>query len=88
MKSRRIRTAEGEVIKVDKNTRANAEAVFFPEETVALDTLPMLPKGKLQWSMQVRPTIDGKTNLLNFIPMLRQMHEDDWDWIMYLFARQ
>lgn len=88
MKKRRIRLPDGQIITVDKNVRLNAESIFFPEQVSAPEALPILPKNKLQWSLQVRPTIDGKTNLLNYIPMLRQMHEDDWDWIMYLFARQ
>jgi hypothetical protein len=53
-----------------------------------LEELPQVPKNKLDWSLQVRTTIDGRTNILNYIPMLRQLHDDDWNWIMYLFARQ
>ncbi len=62
-----------------------ALAVTTEEE---IQELPELPKSKLDWSLKVRPTIDGLPNILRFIPMLRQRHEDDWSWIMDLWARQ
>ena len=51
-------------------------------------TLPDVPKTRLEWSLKVRPTIDGRKNIVNFMPMLQRLHEDDWGWIMIKFARQ
>jgi len=50
--------------------------------------LPKLPSSRLEWSLKVRPTIDGVLNIVQYLPMLQQLHEDDWSWIMLLFARQ
>lgn len=50
--------------------------------------LPELPQNRLEWSLKVRPTIDGIPNIVQFMPMLQRLHEDDWSWIMLKFARQ
>ena len=51
-------------------------------------TLPDMPKNRLEWSLKVRPTIDGRLNIVQFMPMLQRLHEDMWGWIMIKFARQ
>jgi len=50
--------------------------------------LPNVPTSRLEWSLKVRPTIDGIKNIVAFMPMLQRLHEDDWGWIMIKFARQ
>jgi len=50
--------------------------------------LPDVPTSKLEWSLQVRPTIDGRKNIVQYMPMLQRLHEDTWAWIMVKFARQ
>lgn len=57
-------------------------------ETLQQSVLPKVPDNRLDWTLKVRPTVDGKPNIVKFLPMLQQLHEDDWYWIMILFARQ
>jgi hypothetical protein len=69
-------------VEVIMGTKENAE------DTKKQLVLPEVPQDKLNWSLKVRPTVDGLTNILNYVPMLRQRHEDDWSWIMDIWARQ
>ena len=50
--------------------------------------LPDVPDNRLEWSLTVRPTIDGRKNIVQYMPMLQRLHEDNWGWIMIKFARQ
>jgi len=50
--------------------------------------LPEVPQSRLEWSLKVRPTIDGRKNIVQYMPMLQRLHEDNWGWIMVKFARQ
>jgi len=52
------------------------------------EILPQVPQSKLEWSLHVRPTIDGRKNIVQYMPMLQRLHEDNWSWIMVKFARQ
>jgi len=47
-----------------------------------------IPESRLEWSLQARPTIDGRKNIVQYMPMLQRLHEDNWGWIMIKFARQ
>jgi len=58
------------------------------EQEIQKETLPDVPQSKLEWSLQVRPTIDGRKNIVQYMPMLQRLHEDTWAWIMVKFARQ
>jgi len=58
------------------------------EQELQLQVLPNVPQSKLEWSLKVRPTIDGRNNIVQFMPMLQRLHEDTWSWIMVKFARQ
>ena len=54
------------------------------EQITVLD----IPKDRLEWSLKVRPTVDGIKNVVRHMPMLQRLHEDNWAWIMVKFARQ
>ena len=58
------------------------------EQKIRQLILPPVPKSRLEWSLKVRPTIDGRNNIVQYMPMLQRLHEDDWSWIMVKFARQ
>ncbi|MFV2016628.1 MAG: hypothetical protein ACC656_14455, partial [Candidatus Heimdallarchaeota archaeon] len=58
------------------------------DQEIQKQTLPEVPPSKLEWSLQVRPTIDGRKNIVQYMPMLQRLHEDTWAWIMVKFARQ
>jgi len=58
------------------------------EQELQIQVLPNVPQSKLDWSLIVRPTIDGRKNIVQFMPMLQRLHEDTWSWIMVKFARQ
>jgi len=58
------------------------------EQEIQKQVLPEVPLSKLEWSLKVRPTIDGRKNIVQFMPMLQRLHEDNWSWIMIKFARQ
>ncbi|MEK0350464.1 MAG: hypothetical protein QQN60_04480 [Nitrosopumilus sp.] len=58
------------------------------EQKIQQLILPDVPKSRLEWSLKVRPTIDGRNNIVQYMPMLQRLHEDDWSWIMVKFARQ
>jgi len=58
------------------------------EQALQKTDLPKVPTDKLEWSLQVRPTIDGRKNIVQYMPMLQRLHEDTWAWIMVKFARQ
>jgi len=84
-------------IKLDKLRRAKQEVrlkdKFLAKQTeeeqkLQQITLPNVPINRLEWSLKVRPTIDGIPNIVQFMPMLQRLHEDNWSWIMIKFARQ
>lgn len=58
------------------------------EQTLQKTDLPPVPTSKLDWSLKVRPLIGGKMNIVQYMPMLQRLFEDDWSWIMIKFARQ
>ena len=58
------------------------------EQALQKTDLPKVPIPKLEWSLKVRPTIDGRNNIVQYMPMLQRLHEDNWGWIMVKFARQ
>ena len=58
------------------------------EQEIQQLILPDVPHNRLEWSLKVRPTIDGRNNIVQYMPMLQRLHEDDWGWIMVKFARQ
>jgi len=58
------------------------------EQKIRQLILPAVPQSRLEWSLKVRPTIDGRKNIVQYMPMLQRLHEDDWGWIMVKFARQ
>lgn len=47
-----------------------------------------VPLSYLDWVIQVRPTIEGRKNIINYLPMYRHLYMDEWVKIMIIFARQ
>lgn len=52
------------------------------------DFLPEIPKGRMEWEMACRPMIKGEPNRLPYLPMMREMILDDWNFVFWLLARQ
>lgn len=42
----------------------------------------------MEWILKVRPTVDGRPDIIQYLPMYQQLLEDEWVWIMYKLARQ
>ena len=50
--------------------------------------LPKLEKSFVPWSLQCRPIIKGEPNRLKYLPMMMEISEDLYSFIMLLLARQ
>ncbi len=61
---------------------------LYNEAQIKASQLPQVPKTLLEWTLMVRPTIEGSTNYIRYLPMYIQLYEDQWDDIHVLFPRQ
>lgn len=52
------------------------------------DYLPKIPKDRMEWEMECRPTIKGEPNRLPYLPMMREIVLDNWNFVFWLLARQ
>lgn len=82
--SLRVKTESREKAQLEKLLHLQSQK----EQEIQQITLPDVPQSKLEWSLKIRPTIDGRKNIVQYMPMLQRLHEDDWAWIMIKFARQ
>lgn len=80
----KLRKEKSNIRQKDKFLKKQTEEAQKLQQTI----LPDVPQSRLDWSLKVRPTIDGRKNIVQFMPMLQRLHEDDWSWIMIKFARQ
>lgn len=79
-----LRKKKQEIKTKDRYLKKQSQA----EQELTKIILPDMPESKLEWSLKVRPTIDGRDNIVQYMPMLQRLHEDTWPWIMIKFARQ
>lgn len=79
---------DGSKIVYGKNTvNEVADNLVFNEDE-KIEQLPDVPLQFKEWTLKVRPTIDGMDNIIKYIPMYQRLYEDEWNWIMIKFARQ
>ena len=66
------------------------ERKFFPENTTNRHEifLPEYPRTPKEWSMQCRPVIDGRKNILQYLPFMQRYLEDLHPSKQTIFARQ
>jgi hypothetical protein len=50
--------------------------------------LPGYPHSRLEWALKARPVVDGRPNYIQYLPYMKQVYEDQWSYIMVVFARQ
>ncbi len=79
---------EGNRIPYDKNTVNKVAESFYPPKKLSIDGLPNYGKTFLEWALNARPFIDGRANILKYLPYLLRVYEDENPFVMYLWARQ
>lgn len=80
----KLRKERSDIRQKDRFLKKQTEEAQLLQQIV----LPTVPNNLLDWTLKMRPTIDGRKNIVQYMPMLQRLHEDTWGWIMIKFARQ
>lgn len=79
---------DGSRIQYDKNTvNKVADNLVFSQQELE-SGLPDYGDNWLEWTLNARPVIDGRENILKYLPYYLRIYEDEHPSIQYLFARQ
>ena len=60
----------------------------FAEFTPTVLELPKIHPRLKEFCLEARPTIEGRPNIIQFIPYMQRLYEDEWLKIMIIWARQ
>ena len=78
---------KGNIISFDKNTVHRVAASLQPEKEKTGE-LPEYPKSFKEWSLAARPMIEGRPNIIAYLPFMQRYMEDRHISKQTLFPRQ